>query len=123
MSTGMPPSTLRTWAEREFDNGRIDSRKGAGTAHGATYIYVLRKMASVISSPSHVGRLDGKPNRLELYRKDSADDCGVCVSIKCLHAETWVNTAFPLGAGSLQKHVLKGKLWTVEQHQGSLFNM
>ena len=77
----------------------------------------------MITSPSHIGRLDGNPNRLELYKSDEADDCGVCVSIKCLHAETWVNTAFPLGTGSLQKHVLKGRLRTVEQQQGSLFNI
>lgn len=85
--------------------------------------FVLRSMAAVIAAPTHVGRLGGKPNRIELFACAIGDDCGVCVSIKCLHAETWVSTAFPLGTRSLQKHVGTGRLWSVEQHQGSLFNI
>ena len=83
---------------------------------------VMHRMAGVIAAPTHIGRLGTTPNKIELYKLADGDPCGVCVSLKCLHGETWVNTAFPLGGRSLQKHLRTGKLGTVEQQQGSLFN-
>lgn len=83
---------------------------------------VLGRLVDVISDPTHIGKLTGSSNRVEVYKLVDGDPCGVCVSLKCLDGETWVNTGFPLGERSLQKHLSTGKLRPVEQQQGSLFN-
>lgn len=75
---------------------------------------VLRQMRDVVTRPTHWGRLTADPRRIELYRLDSAEEVGVCVSLKCLPGETWVNTAYPLGLRMLLKHVRSGRLWAVE---------
>jgi hypothetical protein len=84
--------------------------------------FTIQRMSHVIENPLHVGRLTNSENRLELHGLLEDDPCGLMVSVKCLHGETWVNTAFPLGDRSLQKHIRTGKLVHVEQLQGSLFN-
>jgi hypothetical protein len=83
--------------------------------------WVLRGLANAIARPTHVGRLDGRPGRWELVRKDDARDVAVCVSIKCLDGETWVNSAFPLGRRSLEKHRRAGRLVLLEQLNDLLF--
>lgn len=39
----------------------------------------------------------------------------VCVSIKCVEGETWVNSAFPFGRWSMEKHAQRGRLVLMEQ--------
>jgi len=71
---------------------------------------VLSRLGTVVSEPTHVGCLSGKPNQLDLWAWTPGDLAGVLVSLKCLVGETWVSTAFPLGTKSLRKHVLHGRL-------------
>ena len=83
---------------------------------------VLRRMATVITNPSHIGCVHEPPRMIKLFGRTQGDDCGVYVSIKCLdNGESWVATAFPLGDKSLQKHLGADRLGAVEQQQGSLF--
>lgn len=84
--------------------------------------WVLRRMAETIANPTHVGRLDGRPNRIELIRAPVGEVVGVCVSVKLLHAETWVNSAFPFGKRSLQKHLEAGRVVAWEQPLQVRFN-
>lgn len=71
---------------------------------------VLSRMGTVISAPTHAGCLTSEPHKLDLFAWTEGDMAGVLVSLKCLHGETWVNTAFPLGRKSLRKHIAAGRL-------------
>lgn len=68
---------------------------------------VLRRIDTVIAYPTHAGFKDG---RLNLFRWTDGDPAGVLVCLKCLHAETWVNTAFPVGRKRLLSMTRSGKL-------------
>lgn len=74
---------------------------------------VLRQMAEVVARPTHWGRLTADPRRIELYRLGAGEETGVCVSLKCLPAETWVNTGYPMGLRVLLKHLRAGRLRAV----------
>lgn len=71
---------------------------------------VLRNLYNVICRPTHWGRLTGDPRRIELYSLSVHEDVGVCVSLKCLPGETWVNTGYPFGTRVLLKHLRAGRL-------------
>jgi hypothetical protein len=75
---------------------------------------VLSRLCSVIAAPTHVGCLTGEWHKLDLWAWNPVDFSGVLVSLKCLSGETWVNTAFPLGQKTLQKHLQKHRLRPIE---------
>lgn len=82
---------------------------------------VIRRMAEVIQAPTHIGNLNGKLNRLSVYKKREEDPCGIVVNLKQLAGETWVCTGHPVGAKTLQKYLLAGSLKAVKEPQRGLF--
>lgn len=88
----------------------IEGRLRDGDAQVAL---VLQRIASVIEFPRFVGSLTSDSRRVELYAARTEDPAGVCVSIKCLGHETWVNTAFPLGSRRFSALIRQGRLKAV----------
>jgi hypothetical protein len=77
--------------------------------------FVFRHLALVISQPALVGALTPDPRKVEIYGHVPADvSSGVCVSLKCLDGETWINTAFPMGVRVMMKHFHAGRLRPLE---------
>lgn len=83
---------------------------------------VLTRLTAVIADPSHLGDLGRPGGGLAVYRRVPGDPSGVCVCLKFLAGETWVNTAFPLGERSLRKRVARGSLREVVRPQRGLFD-
>lgn len=79
--------------------------------------FVLRHLAYVVATPTHVGALTKDPRRVEIYSYVPQDiSSGVCVSLKCLDGETWINTAFPVGMKALLRYVRAERLRPIHEN-------
>lgn len=75
---------------------------------------VFRTLRHVITAPTHFGRRTTDARRMEIYRLPPGEETGVCVSLKFLAGETWINTAMPFGMRSLIKYLRSGKLRPIQ---------
>jgi len=71
---------------------------------------VFRMLRDVIAAPTHCGKRTSDPRRPEVYRLLPGEQTGVCVSLKFLPGETWINTAIPFGMRSLLRYLRSGRL-------------
>lgn len=71
---------------------------------------VTRRLADVLSDPSHVGQRTNDPRNVEFFRRFEGDFAGVIVAVKFLPGEAWINTAIPCGDDNLRNYVRTDKL-------------